>query len=309
MIRPVRDGDVPAVRRLFLELVPEIPVGTEAGFRHWLGSHPPRARFHGVVAEEAGEIVGWSQAFFDWHTSEEAAGRAWVGVLPAHRGRGLGRALAVEADTHVAAIGARSVESFAPEDSVGQAFAERRGFVQQRTEIFSSVDPQEVDLGELEPLEARLGSDGLRLAALSDLRDRPEAFHDLDVAVGSDVPGEEDMELRYDEWLVGTFGAPDLSWAGSTVVFDGGRPVAFCLLQVVPNERRAENDFTATRPEYRGRGLARLVKLASLRWCAENGIDRVYTGNDETNAPMRAVNRRLGYRETVRRAWLGKSLV
>ena len=54
---------------------------------------------------------------------------------------------------------------------------------------------------------------------------------------------------------------------------------------------------------------ARLVKLASLRWCAGNGIDRVYTGNDEMNVPMLAVNRRLGYRETVRRAWLRKSLV
>jgi len=297
------------VRRLFLELVPELPVGTEAGFRHWLASHPPRAQFRGVVAEESGEVVGWAQAFFDWHTSEEAAGRAWVGVFPSHRGRGVGRALAAEADAHLAAIGARSVESFARKGSEGEAFAEQRGFVQCRLEIFSSVDPREVEQGALEPLEARLAGEGLRLAALSELRDRPEALHDLDVAVGSDVPGEEDIELRYDEWMVGTFAAPDLSWEGSTVVFDRERPIAFCLLQVVADERRAENDFTATRPEYRGRGLARLVKLASLRWCADNGIERVYTGNDETNAPMRAVNRRLGYRETMRRAWLGKSLV
>lgn len=36
--------------------------------------------------------------------------------------------------------------------------------------------------------------------------------------------------------------------------------------------------------------------LAQVRWAAVNGVTRIFTGNDETNAPMRAVNRRLGYR-------------
>ena len=132
------------MRRLFLEFVPELPVGTEVGLRHWLRSHPPRARFRGVVAEESGKIVGWSRGFFDWQSSEEAVGRAWVGVLPAHRGRGLGRTLGGEADAHLAAIGARSVESFARKGSEGEAFAERHGFVERRLDIFSSVDRREV---------------------------------------------------------------------------------------------------------------------------------------------------------------------
>ena len=309
MIREVRDADVPAVRRIFLGLAPELPVGSEAGFRHWFESHPPRARFRGVVAEEEGEVVGWAQAFFDWHSSEERAGRAWVAVLQPSRGRGLGAALASEADLWLAEIGARSVESFARLDSEGEAFASRRGFERRRIEIYSAVDTREVDFGGLAELESRLASEGLRLAPLAELRERPEAFHALDASVAGDSPGEEASDLRYDEWLRGTYGAPDLSWEGSTAVFDGERPVAFCLLQVVPDERRAENDFTATHREYRGRGLARLVKLASLRWCVGHGIDRVYTGNDATNAPMLAVNRRLGYRETVRRAWLVKALV
>ncbi len=74
----------------------------------------------------------------------------------------------------------------------------------------------------------------------------------------------------------------------------------------------AENDGasrpqrgTATAAAHRERGLATLAKLAQLRWAAANGIDRVVTDNDERNAPMLAINRRLGYEPfTERRGYL-----
>ena len=43
------------------------------------------------------------------------------------------------------------------------------------------------------------------------------------------------------------------------------------------------------------------MKLASVRWAAENGITQLVTTNDETNGPMLAVNRRLGYEPAGRR--------
>ena len=46
---------------------------------------------------------------------------------------------------------------------------------------------------------------------------------------------------------------------------------------------------------YRGRGLGLLVKQHSLARAAELGITSVVTQNDDTNAPMLAINRRLGY--------------
>ena len=50
-------------------------------------------------------------------------------------------------------------------------------------------------------------------------------------------------------------------------------------------------------PRLRGRGLARLAKLGTIRWAAEHGIAEIVTGNDADNLPMRELNRRLGYRE------------
>jgi RimJ/RimL family protein N-acetyltransferase len=61
------------------------------------------------------------------------------------------------------------------------------------------------------------------------------------------------------------------------------------------SEGRATNMFTGTLREFRGRGLGLAVKLASIAWATENGITSLVTTNDERNAPMLAINRRLGY--------------
>ena len=74
-----------------------------------------------------------------------------------------------------------------------------------------------------------------------------------------------------------------------------GRLAAISLLLANFQWARAVNMFTGTSREHRGRGLARAVKIASTRWAADNGITQLVTTNDETNASMLAINRRLGY--------------
>jgi GNAT superfamily N-acetyltransferase len=54
--------------------------------------------------------------------------------------------------------------------------------------------------------------------------------------------------------------------------------------------------MTGTLPEFRRRGLARLVKLATIRWAAEHGIAAIQTGNSHENPGILALNARLGYR-------------
>lgn len=308
-VREVRDSDVPAVRRLHYELLPDFSVGTEAGWRHWFASQPERAQFLGLVAEEEGEVVGWAEAGLDWQTSVEGAAQVWVAVLSAHRRRGIGTRLATAVDEHLERIGARHAETFAVEGSEGQAWAERRGFEHARREFLSRIDPRTVDPAELRTLESEKAAEGFRVGPLAELRDRPEALHALDAAVTVDVPAEFPVDdLRYDEWLAGTFAAPDRDWEASRVVFAGDRPVAFTMLNVDPEVRLAENDMTGTLAEFRGRGLARLAKLSTLAAAAERGIESVSTGNDGENAGMLAVNRRLGYRRQVVLAWLTKQL-
>ena len=74
----------------------------------------------------------------------------------------------------------------------------------------------------------------------------------------------------------------------------GDRLVGWALISV-DGHGRAVNEFTGTRPEFRARGLARLAKLAVATWARDSGVEVIYTGNDATNEPMLAINRRMGY--------------
>jgi RimJ/RimL family protein N-acetyltransferase len=53
--------------------------------------------------------------------------------------------------------------------------------------------------------------------------------------------------------------------------------------------------MTGVARAWRGRGLARALKAATIAWAMDNGLEALEGSNDIENAPMRAVNRRLGY--------------
>jgi RimJ/RimL family protein N-acetyltransferase len=125
----------------------------------------------------------------------------------------------------------------------------------------------------------------------------PDAVYVIDVAGAADEPTSEPQEkMPYDEWRARFWDFPTFTLDGSFVALADGTPASIAMLFVDTALGRATNAFTATLPAYRGRGLALAAKIASLRWAAANGIEQVATGNDDTNAPMLAINRRLGYR-------------
>lgn len=87
------------------------------------------------------------------------------------------------------------------------------------------------------------------------------------------------------EWRRFILGNPLLDDEASVVVVDtDGRVVSLSWLLVDHVRRRAENEWTATLPQLRGRGLARLAKLASIRWAAEHDIAEILTGKDRQPA-------------------------
>jgi GNAT superfamily N-acetyltransferase len=55
------------------------------------------------------------------------------------------------------------------------------------------------------------------------------------------------------------------------------------------------NLYTGVRREFRGRGIARALKVHALSLAKNGGYKTIRTGNDSRNAPMLEVNRQLGY--------------
>jgi RimJ/RimL family protein N-acetyltransferase len=174
----------------------------------------------------------------------------------------------------------------------GHRFLAHRGYERTRTEHLSALDPRAVDTSE-----PRL-PDGFRLATLAALRGRERELHGLYVEASADMPADDaESNIGFDEWVAETLGDPALSRDGSFVVLDGDTPAALAWIKVAGT--RAENELTGTARAYRRRGLARAAKLATIRWCAEQGIERIATGNDSTNVGMLAINDELGYRPWI----------
>jgi GNAT superfamily N-acetyltransferase len=103
------------------------------------------------------------------------------------------------------------------------------------------------------------------------------------------------------QWSARFWRSPIVDDDCSLVAYVGGELAGLTMLRVDRATGRAHNNITGVRRAHRGRGLARLLKSHSLHRAGELGATVAATENDETNAPMLAVNTALGYRPSSRR--------
>ena len=283
-IREARETDAVAMTRLIAEANPNMVV-TPASWIHRCRTDPARARALRLVAEVEGEVVGRAQAGLNAHTTAARAAYGGVIVDSAHRRRGIGGALLERLERHLGELGAATWTTMFFENHEGVVFARRHGFRAERSAVATAVDPRTVEL----PLPA-----GIEVVPVRDVG--PEAVFEIDCAGALDEPlPNPPAPMPFAEWRAEFWDDPSFTRDGSFVATADGTPAAIALLYVAPELGRAVNAFTATMPQFRGRGFALAAKIATMRWAAANGIARVSTANDDTNAPMIAINARLGY--------------
>ena len=264
-VRAAREDDLEQAAELVRVLDPAAIVSA-ASLRHRL----PDA----FVAEAEGEVVGWAVAPGGW---------IFVGVRPDRRRQGIGGALL---DRVRERRQSDRVVAFAL-DADGARFLERRGFERSATLRLSILDLRTAVLPELPESE-------LAVVTLARVRDRPRELYELYMDTLSDVPNAEAfLEQSLEEWRGHVLDHPHLDDEVSVVVLDGERPVALAWL--LREGVRAAAEYAGTARSHRGRGLATLAKLASTRAARDAGVERITTENDVENAPMLAINRRLGF--------------
>ena len=124
--------------------------------------------------------------------------------------------------------------------------------------------------------------------------------HDVAVEVFADVPGGD---RPMDVGDLAEFRARDVDRHGMpadafAIALDAasGMVVGYASVLMVPGSTTvASHDMTGVRRAYRGRGIARALKLTTIAWAIRNGLEALESGNDEDNAAMRTLNGRLGY--------------
>jgi mycothiol synthase len=206
-------------------------------------------------------------------------------VLPEARGRGVGAALLEAVAAHLAACGFSEANALVDEDG-SLAFAERFGF----REVDRQVEQVRVVRREEEPPRP---PDGVALASLGERPDLARALYtQLAVEALADIPVDRPLDVSLEDWERGWVSLPEgtfLALAGGEIVGCAG------LLRDDDRPDRAEHSLTAVRRDWRGRGVAKALKQATIAWAVESGIRELYTWTLRGNEPMRRLNERLGY--------------
>jgi GNAT superfamily N-acetyltransferase len=263
---------------------------------NWFRTNPPQAKPLRLAAfvDRAGDgtgggrLVGFGSASLNIVAAEPGQGFVYLLVDPGFRGQGVGKALFDRLEQHLRDIGVRRAQAHALDDPSVLAWAQRQGFEIGANERWSMVDPRE--LPPMPPVPA-----GVEVVSLGELG--PEAAYGVDTQAFLDEPGDvPNGIMSYEQFMNQIWNSPDLDHEVSIAAIVDGVPAATTNLEVNPATGRAMSAGTSTLREFRGRGLAKLIKSVSLRRAAEKGVTAAFTANDYSNAPMIAINDWLGYK-------------
>lgn len=235
------------------------------------------------------------------HNSGQKPGRFWAKVMvePGYRGRGMGTALLADLEGFAREQGATRFETMVKEDEPASlAFARAHGYVTDRHLFESWLDLSTFDEARFAGVVERVAASGIRIFPLSEAADEAglRRFYDLVWATAADTPGYDMASPPpYETWGTQVLKGPDTRLDCLLVAADGDRWVGEMMMLVNKVDGSILNGGTGVLAEYRGRGIALALKLAGIRIARAIGAHHMKTQNDSENAPMLAVNRKLGY--------------
>ena len=226
---------------------------------------------------------------------------ALVTVLPAQRRRGVGSAFYEAISDWARERELETIEAvLADDDSDSLAFAERRGFVEDRREKGVALDLAAAEPPVVEPPR------GVEIVTWAQRPELARGMYEVALEAFPDIPGGEDEEIEpFDDWLAHHMqGSGDLPEA-TFVAVAGGEVVGYAKFSITAARPDvASHDLTGVKRAWRGRGVARALKATQIGWAKEHGYRELQTRNDERNAPIRRLNERFGYRPTVGRIYV-----
>jgi ribosomal protein S18 acetylase RimI-like enzyme len=292
------DTDVPGITDIIIQSNAEQTDVDEV--RNWLQyTSAGRIARHQVCVDEQNTVIGYGNAI---HTGSSPANHfdTWIGVNPPFRRQGIGSAVWKVLLEDLKAQGADQLvcEVFEKE-SAGMAFAEKCGFRIDRHKFHSILDLPTFDETPFLPIIAALEAQGFRFCTLADLPDDLDTqrkYYELNYAAVRDIPGEFwNFEAYAQFFKERILGAVWFRREGQILAVDGNTLAGFASVSLSPETQSAYNTTTGVARGYRGRHIGLALKVLAARYAHQSGVRHVITDNDSLNAPILAINRKMGY--------------
>jgi len=271
---------------------------TEQTIRDWWTLRKDEFRVTTLAFDQNGKAIGY------WDVDRETwmqSGRFWFKVIvaPEVRNQGLGSRMFKDALRVAREQGATHLESSVREDDpTSLRFIEKRGFKIEYHAFASALDLTSFNEHRFDDLLARVHADGFRFFSLAEAGLTDENKHKLyevNRESALDNPGNGGIFPDFYAFSKNVF---DASWFRADtqiIAANADRWVGLAAIGIYPEDNHACNAFTGVLREYRGRGLAQALKLQTILLAKREGVRHIRTNNDSQNAPMLAINRKLGY--------------
>ena len=272
------DADLEAMVAVRKEVTPEARPTVE-NLRFNLDSKPGLTYVVGRVDGEAvacGFVEPWPS--FAWGD---------IAVVPEWRRRGIGSAVLADLSGRARMLGKDKIQFEVKQtDDESRAFVERRGF--------ERVGGEEAVILDLDGIEAPAFDPplGVRIVSRVEEPDRLEGMYAIGVEADEDIPGSDGV-MTFEQWKASEIDKPSRRPELCFMALAGDDVVGYAALMVFGDE--AHHGLTATRRDWRRRGVASALKRAEIAAAKNAGFKRLVTESEERNEPMRKLNEKLGF--------------
>jgi GNAT superfamily N-acetyltransferase len=305
-IRDFSPQDYPAVATVRSAAAPKDAVSVE-GLQDRDQHTPEAIKCRRWVAEMRGEVVGVGEYTQSTDLYHPRVFRLIICVAPNHQGQGVGSMLYEHLVHELRPFEPVAFQARAHEDEINALrFLRGRGFREDFRQWESHLDVSEFDVDRWRAVEDRVRTLGVQIATLADLAadmDRDRRLYDLEVETGGDVPSPDSVrksqwprdENRFQRYADRILNDPDRPpWTYLVAVKDG-EYIGLSYGEGDPESRIFDIDMTGVRRAYRGMGVATALKVRGIAQARAGGYATIRTWNDTANAPILALNDKLGF--------------
>ncbi len=311
MIREIRDlkEDMAAMVVIDNAIDPEHPSSLAEALRSYEAFDKEKYVLRYYLAEVENEVVGYAAFHHMPHRFDPQRFWVWVAVHPNFQGRGIGSALFERTLSDLRELKARWLTTSVREDWPNSIrFLLNRGF----SEVFRTWE-QHLDLRDFqfEPFQKHLKrakEAGVEITCLSQARENDprwrEKLYALHTALVKDIPAHSPFtSVSFEEFQRRFLEDPQVPHTGFFLAIVEGKYVGESFVFKAEAEPGVlYQSFTGVLPEHRGKGIAMALKLHVIQWAKDQGYSLIKTWNASVNAPILAINERLGFKKKA--AWI-----
>jgi GNAT superfamily N-acetyltransferase len=296
-LRPIEAADFPRLAEIHNMLYPD-PI-TAGDLQREKERRHPETIFHEMVAlDNQQRVLGRNGAY---HRPGFPAGRFFlhVEVDRAYHGQGVGAPLYQDLLNFVRMHQGTDLDIAVPESVPGALpFAQHRGFTLRRHFFPSRLLLTAFDETPFVHIIKEVETSGIRFFRQAEVGNAPEIqrkLYEMIVVMAEDQPGFDGLIPPFEQLQKQFQDAEHYRLDTQMIAADGERWVGSAHLLYHPEKRYMTHWGTGIDRAYRGRHIAFALKLLGIQAARRYDVEYLSTANDSENAPMLAINRKLGY--------------